>query len=189
MSPQLVIYVLWLLWTASWIAAAFWSEPTEKRAPWKENAAQRLLVLAGVVLLFAHPSRRLPVLRALWRLPYSFGWLMAALVLAGLLFCWWARIHLGQFWSSDVGRKRNHRVVDTGPYAVVRHPIYTGIILASFATAATQGTATAPAGAAIMTLGWYVKARFEEQFLRRELGPAYDRYGARVAMLVPFVRL
>jgi protein-S-isoprenylcysteine O-methyltransferase Ste14 len=115
---------------------------------------------------------------------------MAALTLAGFAFCWWARIHLGRLWSGHITRKEGHRIIDTGPYAFVRHPIYTGIILASFATAIEKGTAVALTGAAIMTIGWYIKARIEERFLREELGAAdYDSYAHRVAMLVPFVKI
>src|SRR5438445_12979167 len=59
---------------------------------------------------------------------------------------WWARIHLGRLWSSNVTRKKNHHVVDSGPYGIVRHPIYTGVIVASIATAAIQTRwPTAPA--------------------------------------------
>jgi len=127
--------------------------------------------------------------RLLWQSPISFSWLTAAIVCLGLLFTWWARIHLGRLWSSSVGRKADHRVVDTGPYAIVRHPIYTGISVASFATAAMRGTALAWLGAGVMTLGWYVKARMEEEFLREELGAeAYGAYAQRVPMLVPLLR-
>jgi protein-S-isoprenylcysteine O-methyltransferase Ste14 len=71
---------------------------------------------------------------------------------------------------------------------LVRHPIYAGIVLATLATAVVSGTPSSFLGAALMTLGWYVKARIEEHFLREELGPeAYDSYARRVPMLVPFL--
>jgi protein-S-isoprenylcysteine O-methyltransferase Ste14 len=86
-----------------------------------------------------------------------------------------------------VSRKAEHHIVDTGPYRIVRHPIYTGIILASAATALQRGTAQAWLGMSVMTLGWYIKARLEERFLRDELGAdAYGAYARRVPMLVPF---
>jgi protein-S-isoprenylcysteine O-methyltransferase Ste14 len=113
---------------------------------------------------------------------------MVAVALAGFIFTWWARIHLGRLWSSSVSRKAEHHIVDTGPYRIVRHPIYTGIILASVAAAAQRGTAPAWLGTGIMTLGWYIKARLEERFLRDELGPdTYNAYARRVPMLVPFM--
>ncbi len=80
-------------------------------------------------------------------------------------------------------------MVDTGPYGIVRHPIYTGIILASAATAAMRGTALAWLGACVMTTGWVIKARLEEEFLREELGAeTYGEYARRVPMLSPLPR-
>jgi protein-S-isoprenylcysteine O-methyltransferase Ste14 len=112
---------------------------------------------------------------------------MVAAAIAGFAFTAWARIHLGRLWSSSVSRKADHHIIDTGPYGIVRHPIYTGIIAASAATAAQRGTAEAWLGMALMTLGWYIKARLEERFLRDELGAdAYGAYARRVPMLVPF---
>jgi protein-S-isoprenylcysteine O-methyltransferase Ste14 len=125
-----------------------------------------------------------------WYVGESTGWLLAGLTAAGFAFCWWARIHLGRLWSSAVTRKHDHHIVDTGPYRIVRHPIYTGIMFASFATAAAIGTPGGVVGAAIMSLGWYVKARVEERFLREQLGAqAYDAYAQKTAMLIPRVKL
>ena len=86
-------------------------------------------------------------------------------------------------------QKAGHHVVDTGPYRLVRHPIYLGLIFAAFATAIEKGTSYALFGAAILTFGFYRKARREERFLRVELGEdAYDAYACKTAMLVPFTR-
>lgn len=143
--------------------------------------------MAGVWMLFAplRPSRVGP----LWQTPDTIGWVLVALTAGGFLFCWWARIHLGSLWSGWVTKKTGHHVVDTGPYRLVRHPIYTGIILASYATAIEKGTGLALIGAGVMVLGWYIKARLEERFLRQELGrEAYDAYAAHVPMLIPFAK-
>jgi protein-S-isoprenylcysteine O-methyltransferase Ste14 len=115
---------------------------------------------------------------------------MTGLVVVGLAFCWWARLHLGRLWSGTVTRKEGHHVVDTGPYALVRHPIYTGLILAGFATAIARGAPLPLAAAAVATFAWYLKARIEERLLSAELGEhAYAAYAARTPMLVPFPRL
>src|SRR5450432_3399825 len=115
---------------------------------------------------------------------------MAFLCIIGFGFAWWARIHLGQLWSAFVTRKADHRIIDTGPYGIVRHPIYTGIILAAIAMAIVKGTVIAIAGALLATLGFWVKARLEEGFLREQLGAEeYDSYSRRVPMLVPFSRV
>src|SRR5213076_1766360 len=123
--------------------------------------------------------------KPLWVFSNTAVYVVALIVLAGISFTWWGRLHLGQFWSNTITHKQDHRVVDTGPYGIVRHPIYTGITLASIATATMRGTAAAWLGVAVMTLGWYVKARMEEEFLREELGADnYTDYARRVPMLV-----
>ena len=110
-------------------------------------------------------------------------------MVAGFLFCWWARVHLGQLWSGNITLKADHRVVDTGPYRLVRHPIYTGLILAALATALEKATVLGLSGVLLITFGFWLKARFEEGFLRAQLGAAaYDAYAARTPMLIPFTR-
>jgi protein-S-isoprenylcysteine O-methyltransferase Ste14 len=188
MSPELTAYALWLLWLVSWAAAAFWSAPTVKLASRGLWIANRLLLWLGILLLFGILSPRHMALMDLWRLPERWKWLLDLVIAAGFAFAWWARLSLGKLWSADVMRKQDHVVVETGPYALVRHPIYTGVLVAAFATAAIEGTLVAWAGAVLMAAAWYWKARQEENFLRHELGPAYDDYAERVAMLIPFAR-
>ena len=105
----------------------------------------------------------------------------------GLAFTWWARLHLGTLWSGNVTRKEGHRVIDTGPYGLVRHPIYTGLLLAIFATLLLRPGWYGLGSAAFFTIGFVTKLRLEERFLKAELGPDdYEAYQARVPMLVPF---
>jgi protein-S-isoprenylcysteine O-methyltransferase Ste14 len=176
---------LWALWLVTWHLAAFWrSTPTAKA----ERRSYRLLfalVALGFFLVFnAIPRLGQPLL---WPVSAPLGWSMEGLIVVGILFAWWARVHLGKLWSGGIERMAEHRVVDTGPYALVRHPIYTGLILAIFATAAIRGTPWALLGAALFALGFALKAKVEERFLEAELG-GYDAYRARVPMIVPFVR-
>ncbi|HMD33610.1 MAG TPA: isoprenylcysteine carboxylmethyltransferase family protein [Vicinamibacterales bacterium] len=185
MTPEAAIRAIWLAWWASWLAAAAWSDRAVKRPATQNQITYRLLAALGTVLLFGFLRGNVDEM-PLWRTPTALAWTLAAVVVAGLLFTWWARIHLGRLWSSSVTRKADHHVVDTGPYGIVRHPIYTGIILASCATAAMRGTALAWLGACVMTVGWVIKARLEEAFLREQLGEeAYGEYSRRVPMLVP----
>jgi protein-S-isoprenylcysteine O-methyltransferase Ste14 len=145
----------------------------------------RAAIVVGAVLLTPWAARRLAA-APLWDVGYDGAYALAALTLAGLLFAWWARIHLGRLWSGSITRKQDHRVVDTGPYALVRHPIYTGLIFALFATAIAQATARALAGAVLIAFGFWLKARAEERFLAAELGAdAYGAYRRRVPMLMP----
>jgi protein-S-isoprenylcysteine O-methyltransferase Ste14 len=185
-SPEIAIYVVWALWAASWGLASFWTNRTVGQPTSGSQFLYRAVTVVGAVLLLV--VRTNDPRWHLWRTPPDIAWAMVALAVAGFAFAWWARIHLGRLWSSSVTRKADHHVVDTGPYRFVRHPIYTGIIAASLGVCLLKGTVPSLAGAAIMIVGWYVKARLEERFLRQELGAeAYDAYARRVAMLVPFV--
>ena len=187
-TPETTIRTMWLVWWVSWIVAAAWSDRAVKRPASRHQIVYRLLVGLGAVLLFGMYRHDLRAEMTLWRTPVALAWAMVPAVVAGLLFTWWARIHLGRLWSSSVTRKADHRVVDSGPYGIVRHPIYTGIILASAATAAMRGTAVAWLGVGVMTIGWVIKARLEEAFLREQLGAeTYGEYARRVPMLVPYL--
>jgi protein-S-isoprenylcysteine O-methyltransferase Ste14 len=188
LTPETAVRSVWFLWWISWLAAAAWSDRAVKRPAHRHQIVYRLLAVLGAVLLFGLYRHELRVEMILWRTPPAIAWTTVAVAFGGLLFTWWARIHLGRLWSASVTRKADHHVVDTGPYGIVRHPIYTGIILASVATAAMRGTALAWLGAGVMTIGWVIKARLEEEFLREQLGAdAYGEYARRVPMLAPFL--
>jgi protein-S-isoprenylcysteine O-methyltransferase Ste14 len=187
LSPESAVNDAWLAWAVSWFAAALWSDRAAKRPGFGAEALYRAVMLVGIVLLFGvglHSS--LDAFR-LWTVGAAAGWALAGAAALGFLFCWWARIHLGRLWSGWVTKKAGHRIVDTGPYRIVRHPIYTGLMTAAFATAITKGTSVAMAGAAVLIVSFWLKARLEEEFLSRELGAeAYDGYRRRVPMLIPF---
>jgi protein-S-isoprenylcysteine O-methyltransferase Ste14 len=189
MRPEHAIYALWGGWVVSWVVAMVWSGRTEKRGEIGAELFFRVVLYVGVILLFAVPSgEHIYGQTRLWRFGDALNWILVAMVGAGLLFTWWARIHLGRLWSDWVMKKVGHHVVETGPYRIVRHPIYSGLILAAFATGMEKGTSFALLGGGIMSVAFYTKARREERFLRAELGTdSYDAYARRTAMLVPFV--
>jgi protein-S-isoprenylcysteine O-methyltransferase Ste14 len=192
MSPLVVSYAVWDLWIVSWVLAAFWSRRTQARPSPIDQAIHLTPTIVGGALLFVGSSYQfersfgLPQQTPLWSIPGLLGWTMAALVVVGLAFAWWARITLGSLWSGSVARKEGQAVVRSGPYALVRHPIYTGIILAGFALAIQIGNPGNLIGAALLAFGFWLKARLEERFLSVELGQAYADYRAKTPMLTPF---
>ena len=116
------------------------------------------------------------------------GWILFAFVAAGFAFCWWARLHLGALWSGYVTLKEGHHIVDTGPYRIVRHPIYTGALFSALATAILKSSPAAFVGFALLAVGFWMVARIEERFLREQLGAeAYDGYSQRTPMLLPWL--
>jgi protein-S-isoprenylcysteine O-methyltransferase Ste14 len=188
MTPQDATEYVWLAWLISWFAAAVWSDRTVTRPSLRSQLWYRAATICGALLMFGVFGIRRYDIR-FWELDGGVGWLLVAIAVGGVLFMWWARLHLGRLWSASVTRKADHHVIDTGPYAVVRHPIYTGLLLAIAATVSVRATAETLAGAAILATGIYVKARTEEVFLRDQLGAeTYDAYARRVPMLVPFIR-
>lgn len=188
MTPDRLLPLLWGAWALSWLAAALWSKKTAKRPPAKSELLYRLVTAAGAILLFGVYSNWFESAPSSWTLATYAQWLLLAGVVIGFAFAWWARIQIGRLWSGTVGRKEDHYVVDRGPYALVRHPIYTGIILSILCTAVLRGAPLSFVGAALIIAGFYIKARMEEEFLAQELGTSYDAYARRVPMLVPFIR-
>lgn len=189
--PQYAINALWGAWLVSWSVARLWSSRTEKRSGIGAELVFRLFLGAGAILLFANPTNRPGTAsQELWCLGDVVNWILAALTAAGLWFTWWARVHLSFLWSDWVAKKAGHRVVETGPYSLVRHPIYLGLIVAAFASAIEKGTVFALAGTGIVSLAFYTKALREERFLRAELGSeTYDAYARKTPMLIPSARL
>jgi len=179
--------VIWIGWVVSWVAASLWSGRTEKRAATRETWIYRIVIFAGAILIAPWTAQILGE-RPTWQVGYYGAYEFVGVMLMGLALTWWARIHLGCLWSSAITRKEKHRLVETGPYAFVRHPIYTGLIIALLATTAIEATPMALLGAVLIAIGLWVKARAEEWFLLAELGPdAYEFYRRRVPMLIPFV--
>jgi protein-S-isoprenylcysteine O-methyltransferase Ste14 len=184
-TPGEATTLMWNTWLVSWIAAMLWSRQVAARPPLRDELMHWTPTVVGAGLLWFGSAAT--HFTPLWRTSDAAAWGLSAVCGAGLLFTWWARVSLGSLWSGSVSRKQDHAVVQGGPYRLVRHPIYTGLIVAAFASAAVVGQTANLAGAALMTLGFWLKARLEERFLSQQLGPAaYNDYRRRTPMLVPF---
>ncbi len=193
MTPLAVSAVAIALWTISWLVASIWSRRTAARPSSLDQAVHLIPTMIGAALIFLGSRVRFGAQyhaigdAPLWRLPDNAGWTLFGLCIVGLAFTWWARLTLGDLWSSNVARKDDHVIVDRGPYRLVRHPIYTGLILALATYAAQLATPAGMVGVLLVAFGFWLKARLEERFLGSELGEAaYAAYRARTPMLVPF---
>jgi protein-S-isoprenylcysteine O-methyltransferase Ste14 len=184
-SPLEASTLLLDVWVVSWIAAMVWSRRTAARPPVRDELVHWLPTALGICLLaFGSLGTHFA---PLWRLYDFAAWALVGVCGAGLLFTWWARVSLGSLWSGSVSRKEDHAVIEGGPYRLVRHPIYTGLIVAAAAQGVLVGQAANLAGALLMAFGFWLKARLEERFLSQELGAAaYAEYRRRTPMLVPF---
>lgn len=178
---------LWMVWAAYWWTQSRRVKSTARR----ESSLSRWLhigpLMTAALLLWA-PSLPLSFLEDRW-LPVSAWQLLAgaALTVAGLGFTVWARRHLGRNWSVMVTIKQDHELVTSGPYAWVRHPIYTGLLLAFAGSALALGEWRGVLALALATWALGRKLRLEERWLREQFGPVYQAYSERVAALLPFV--
>jgi protein-S-isoprenylcysteine O-methyltransferase Ste14 len=195
MSAQVAFTVTWLVWYATWIVAVVWSSKTKVRMKTDVVGPHRMVASIGMVLLFwpsgsgrpgATPGFLGAFTQRWWYSPTWLDWCLYGLLLSAFGFCWWARLHLGRLWSGFVTLKPDHYIVDTGPYGLVRHPIYTGVMAAALVTALQRASPAGMLGAILLIVGFALVARTEERFLRRQLGAkAYDTYSRRVPMLIP----
>lgn len=176
---------LWVLFIAYWSAAAKNAAPTVS----SESAASRQLhqlLMYGALLLALLP---VPGLRLRW-LPDA-TW---ALVPAGLavqvgsaLLAVWARRHLGRNWSGAITAKVGHQLVRTGPYRLVRHPIYSGMLGMFLGAALVSGELHALVALFIISAAYWRKIRLEESNLRNIFGAEYEEYRRKSWALIPML--
>jgi protein-S-isoprenylcysteine O-methyltransferase Ste14 len=177
---------VWMAFAAYWIISAGWVKKTKESEPRSARIIHLTLSTFAFVLVFA-PWFRVGPLG--WKLlpPGRIAFLAGAAVLvAGLGFAVWARLHLGQNWSATVTLKEGHRLIQTGPYALVRHPIYTGIIAGLAGTATASGELRGAIAVALLVIVYRFKSRREERLMVKEFGEEYVQYQKEVGALVPF---
>lgn len=179
------------LWTGLWLfwlAASLATKRTVQTQSRNSRLAQNFPVIVAFFLLF---GRSIWPHWLRWRFfPESdtvLVWLGLALTLAGIGFALWARLSIGQNWSSTITIKEQHELIQTGPYRLVRHPIYFGLLLAFLGTAIVHGEVRGLIGFPLALMGWGFKLRMEESFMVQQFGNVYLDYKERVKALVPFV--
>ncbi|MGA3398485.1 MAG: isoprenylcysteine carboxylmethyltransferase family protein [Acetobacteraceae bacterium] len=183
-----LIPAIWSAWGLYWCIAALTAKPVRRR----ESMASRLshyIPLLLAILLLVSPRFAGTMLDARF-LPWSalLFWTGTAVLLAGLFFSVAARRHLGGNWSGSVTLKQGHTLTRSGPYRFVRHPIYTGLLLAIFGSGVIAlGEWRGLLALALVTAACLRKVQIEERFLLEQFGDAYARYRQEVAALVPGV--
>jgi protein-S-isoprenylcysteine O-methyltransferase Ste14 len=181
----LVIAALWIVWAVYWVFMAFATKHTVERGGF---FGYRLVAIAIVIACIAagrllHVSAR----SQLWHTSLALGIASDFIVFAGLAFTVWARIALGRNWSAEVTFKQDHELIESGPYALVRHPIYTGLTCMALGTAIVYGQAFGFVLLLGLCGGLWWKARQEELIMSRHFPDAYADYKARVRTIIPFV--
>lgn len=185
-TVHLAIIASWLAFSLVWLIASFGNKAVTSKQSAGSRALQLGLEIIAFVLLF-YPDTAVGPLGWIF-LPHAApgSAVGLALTVVGLAFAIWARFYLGSNWSAVVTVKQNHELVRSGPYALVRHPIYTGICLAFLGTALYVGQIRALVGLVLSATGYKLKSVTEEAMMERQFAE-YQQYKREVKALIPFV--
>ena len=180
---RLLIAMCWAVFLVVWVVTAMFVKRTVERSlGWARLVA--LAVVAGVYVV----ARSIPGMNLrLWPRSDAVGIAAVLLAIIGLATTLWARAALGRNWSGTIAFKQDHELIQSGPYAWVRHPIYSGLLLMFLGTAVESAR---PAGFVFLAAAFVVfvlKSQAEEQLMLRHFPDAYAQYRRRVRALIPGV--
>lgn len=182
--PSLIAYS-WQALGVVWLIGLTFTKRTLRTQPTGPRLFQAALALLGFFLLGSPSSARGWL--AIRFLPANHAVEIAglAITIAGCIFAIWARLAIGSNWSGRATVKVGHQLVTTGPYALARHPIYTGLLLAGFGTALAIGQLRGPVGLFLVVLALLIKMSQEERLMLQTFPQAYPAYRNRVKALIP----
>ena len=183
-----IIYLLWGMFFAYWFISSLFNR---SKIAQRETLPSRVFYLTFIGLaislvafdpLFYGPllGRFLPdgiIIKV-------FG---AGLLILGLAFAVWARLHLGRYWSARITLAEDHRLIQTGPYRIVRNPIYCGGLVAMIGTAIIIGEVRGIIALSLVLMAFLIKINLEERWLLERFGEAYRQYRKKVKALIPFI--
>jgi protein-S-isoprenylcysteine O-methyltransferase Ste14 len=180
--PALASFVPWVIFSLYWEMAAKNSAPAIKSESRFSRGIHVVLANAALLLMIVPihglNQRFLPDLMIL-----KLAGLAAEC--AGLALAIWSRRILGRNWSGEITIKADHELVRTGPYGVIRHPIYTALLAMYAGTAIVSGQMHALLGVAIAIIAYLRKTRMEEANLVTAFGEKYNAYREDTWALVP----
>ena len=176
--------VLWILFMGYWSAVAGQASATRTSESPRSRQIHQILMYGALVVAFM----RVPGLTLRW-LPKNW-WIIGAgfLIQVGSAFLSVvARKHLGRNWSAEIASKVDHKLIKSGPYHLIRHPIYTGMLGMFVGTAFVSGELHGLVAVAMISIAYFRKIGLEEQNLRSVFGTQYDEYKKKSWALIPFV--
>lgn len=188
MSTTRICSVMWMVFVVVWLVAWFKTKRTQERINFGSRLLYGVPVFAGSYLIFSNNVSGWLQQRVI---PKNLGFeaLAVSLTAAGIAFAIWARFYLGENWSSVASIKVDHQLIRTGPYSWVRHPIYSGILLAMIGTALARREPRGLFAVLLLWLGFWIKSRMEEGLMRKTFGEQYQEYSRSTGALIPRMRL
>jgi protein-S-isoprenylcysteine O-methyltransferase Ste14 len=191
MPPILYSYLvsgLWIAWLVYWRISAAGVKAVRRRESALSRAAHLLpLAIAGLLLWIpAITGGGILFQRFMPQTLVSY-WSGVLLLALGLAVSVWARVYLGRNWSATVTVKQDHELIRSGPYALVRHPIYSGLLLAFIGTAIVRAEWRGVLAVLMVLVALWRKLRLEERFMSETFGDEYRRYREHTAALIPYL--
>ena len=184
------ISISWLAFIIYWAISAIGTKKDIAKSRWWSGRAYAVRLVIAIII-FSLVILRFPSINRIFAnrantvrsVVVEIG---AVLCILGIAFAIWARFHLGKNWSSHPALKENHEMVTSGPYRFIRHPIYTGILLAELGT----GLAVGYIWLIPLVLGAIIFVRrvsIEEKIMMKQFPDKYSEYKKHTKALIPFV--
>ena len=180
-----LIEVPWIVFCVYWVLGALKTRRTVSTEPFVARARHLLLEITGFSLLFLGSTGIGVLGEHIFQRTYATSVTGVALTWIGIALAIWARWHLGQYWSGRITLKQDHKLIRTGPYAHLRHPIYSGIILAAIGGTLTIDKWSCVAGVAAIGLAYLIKGKKEESVLAAQFGEEFEEHCRHTGFLIP----
>lgn len=178
-------YTLVIIWTVSEVILGWWKRSKDRSA---DANSLRLLWGSAVVFMSAGFTTAHMVRAGQFALPHWSLLLIVALFAAGIALRWYAIVSLGRFFTVNVAIREDHHIVTAGPYGIIRHPSYTGLLMMMLAIAiAFENWISALVAFVPFTAALLWRIRIEEAALVRNFGAEYDAYAAQTKRLIPWI--
>jgi protein-S-isoprenylcysteine O-methyltransferase Ste14 len=182
-----IIGILWITMFLVWAVTGLNLKETARSRSEGTSRIAVYIVWAGWWLLFAHGFGRGSLTRRVLEPSITTAYVGLVITFLGLAFAVLARLYIGKNWSPLIQVKEGHELIQTGPYALVRHPIYSGLMLATLGTAIVYGELSGFLGFIMVVAAWGYKSRLEEAAMAEQFGAQYEIYRSHVKGLIPFV--
>lgn len=181
------VLLCWLVWGVYWIISSRTAKQKAERQSARSRAGYFVFTVAGLILLTSNPSHVYPLKKRVVPQTFAFALAGAIVCILGTIFTLWARRIIADNWSSDVAFKRGHELVEKGPYSIVRHPIYTGMLIMVLGTAIVAGALAQIVAIVFVFVGFWIKMKQEEALLVTHFPNEYPAYQKRTKRIIPFV--
>jgi protein-S-isoprenylcysteine O-methyltransferase Ste14 len=185
---EYLVDIPWAVFAMYWAIGALKTRPTAKKESFAARYGVMAIEVVGFYLLMDGDASIGVLGRHVVVRTFDLRAVGVALIWVGIGIALWARWHLGQYWSGRITIKEGHKLIRTGPYARLRHPIYTGLVLAATGTAMEIDRWRGVAAVCVILLGFWIKARREEALLTKEFGAEFDEHRRVTGFLLPKLR-